>query len=103
MCKKMKILLFLSILFSWSVNAEESICPKVKSKGEGHWPIPESSFTKEAAKSALEKLDKYISEGTYGMDTVMIDNNFISLKGYLLKSRVETDMPFVKEDVILLF
>lgn len=68
------------------------------SKGEGHWPIPESAFTQGAAKKATQNLSKYITKGTYGMDTIAIDNDILMIKGYLLKSRVKTDMPFVKED-----
>lgn len=86
------------ILISLSANADESICPKVISKGESSWPIPESAFTKEAAINALQNIGKYISDGTYGMDALVMDNDFLMIKGYLLKSRVNTDMPFVKND-----
>lgn len=94
----MRNILFLIAFISSSTFADENICPKVISKGEGNWPIQESAFTKETAKKSLKKLSKFISAGTYGMDSVAIDNELLILRGYLLKSRVKTGMLGSKEE-----
>ena len=98
MCKKMKILIFILFLISSPAIAGNLICPKQISKGEGSWPIPESSFTKEAAQVAMRKLNLYLSKGTSDMDSVMIDNQILMVRGYLLKERVKDGVPDAKEE-----
>lgn len=56
----MKLLLITTIILNLtiSVAAAESYCPKIKSKGEGHWPIPEKAFTKENAEIEAKELNE---------------------------------------------
>lgn len=98
MCLKMiRVFIFYIAIIS-SANANESICPGVTSTGEGNWPIKESSFTKKAAITASNKLAQYISNGTQEIDSVVIDNDILMIRGYLLKSRVDKNILGSKEE-----
>ncbi|MBL1275232.1 MAG: hypothetical protein COB30_004025 [Ectothiorhodospiraceae bacterium] len=77
------------VLFSISVNSEESLCKKVESKGEGHWPLDESKFTKKRANSALESLSKLTNNTSMGADFVSVENELMYIKGYLLKQMTD--------------
>lgn len=94
----MKKIIPIFFVISSLASASENICLEEKSKGEGSWPIAELSFTKEAAKKSVEKLKKFISSGTDGMDSEGISNELLMVRGYLLKSRVGTGMLGEKEE-----
>ena len=79
-------LLILLIIVSFSSYAEETLCNKIESKGEGHWPIPEKAFTKERANQALEILSNFTNKGTMDADYVSAENELIFIKGYMLKT-----------------
>ena len=83
----MKIILITTfLLFSITAYCEETLCNKVESRGEGHWPLPEKAFTKERANKALETLAKFTSNGSTGADFAVVENELMYIKGYLLKS-----------------
>ena len=76
----------LLIIISFSTYAEETLCKRIESKGEGHWPIPEKAFTKERANQALELLSEFTNKGTMDADYVSAENELIFIKGYMLKA-----------------
>ena len=94
----MKVFLLLAILLSSFATASEDICSKIGGASEGNWPIPESAFTEQAAEKSLAILKQFVSNGTYGLDSVSIDKELIIIRGYLLKSRVSTNMPGTKQE-----
>jgi len=79
-------------------HAEKLLCPKVLSQGEGNWPISESTFTEAAAKEALNKLQIYISLNAPPVDTVIIDNELLMVRGYILKARAGEGLVGSKDD-----
>ena len=97
----MRIFLVLTLFLSTEVYSSE-LCGEVKSKGEGHWPIPETEFTQSAAEQASNKLQKYVSElnkgqeyfaQQYGADyQSIVFNELVLIKGYTLKLSAETDI-----------
>ena len=84
------------------VSFAENLCPAVKSKGEGHWPIPEEAFSKEAAIKAAEDLKMLLNNSEkssdYFAENVGIDfgsavrNNLVSIEGYMLKVNAQKDI-----------
>ncbi len=89
------ILIFITMLYSLSA-ASETVCESPE--GKGGWKVPESAFTKKAAEESLEKLKRYTSNGTDGMDSTSFFNEFTIIRGYLLKSRTTTDMSGTKKE-----
>lgn len=97
LCNQMKLLLTSTILLALTlsvVSASESYCPKIKSKGEGHWPIPEKAFTKENAESEEKKLEE--AKALYNKDPMLYgeslefteDNATTIIEGYKLKKKI---------------
>ena len=99
--KTMNKYLILLALIAGSASAE-NLCDPVKSTGEGHWPIPEEAFTKEAAIKAADDLKSLLSNAEKPDDffakNVGIDfesavrNDLISIEGYMLKVSAENDL-----------
>jgi len=93
--------LFLLALISASATSE-NLCDPVKSSDEGHWPIPEESFTKEAAIKAADDLkyllsnagspDKFFAKNV-GIDfESAVRNDLVLIEGYMLKVNAENDL-----------
>ena len=87
--KSCTIALLMALTFGLAA-ADELICEPIKSSGEGHWPIPESAFTK---KNAIDKLEKLKS--LMDVPAVLIEdlesrkhNTFVIFEGYILKKRI---------------
>ncbi len=78
-------------LLFWGLpaNSEESLCRKIESKGEGHWPLAECAFTKERANRAIEALSKLTNKTSMGADFVSVENELMYIKGYLLKQMTD--------------
>ena len=97
----MKKYLVLLALISGSASAE-NLCEPVKSSGEGHWPIPEEAFTKEAAIKAADNLKSLLSDADksdeFFAQNVGIDfesavrNDLVSIEGYMLRVSAENDL-----------
>ena len=66
-----------------------SLCPAVTSEGEGHWPIPETAFTRAEAVKALDSLNEFVRSDEPQADFVAIENHLLFVKGYLFKSYAE--------------
>lgn len=87
----MKLLLLLSIiLFSCNTFASGAICPEIKSKGEGHWPLSEDSFTGEAADKAIKDLSGLVNMNIIEADDFISkqENAFIIIKGFMLMKQI---------------
>ena len=80
------IITFLLITFSLSIYAEETVCKKTESRGEGHWPLPEKAFTKQRANKALKALEEFTKNGAMSADYVKVENELMFIKGYMLKT-----------------
>ena len=95
----MKIIItLLLITLSSAVFSEETLCKRVESKGEGHWPLPENAFTKERANKALKTLGKFTKNGSMGTDYVKVENELMFIKGYMLKTFLDPkDKVMLKE------
>ena len=69
--------------------AEELICEVIESQGEGHWPIPESAFTRENAIEKLNRLKKLLDAPATLIDLESHKHNaFVIYEGYVLKKRI---------------
>ncbi|MFK8067086.1 MAG: hypothetical protein AB8D52_02480 [Gammaproteobacteria bacterium] len=60
----------------------------MKSKGEGHWPLPEASFSKDAAVKQLKSLNDYF-EGKIGIAEEFIYQSNIIIEGSFLRAEVD--------------
>jgi len=97
----MKIALLLVLSLPGLANAGQ-LCKPVKSKGEGHWPIPEEDFTKERAESATRELMELLkradaayltSKHAGGLDlSPYVLNRLVYIKGFALKSEALEDI-----------
>ena len=91
----LKVAGLLGLLATQASNAGE-LCPKVVSKGEGHWPVPEEAFTKEHALKASIELNELLnkvegplisSKDLGGLDiSPYVMNRIVFIKGFALKS-----------------
>ncbi|MEQ9310000.1 MAG: hypothetical protein RLN90_11160 [Balneolaceae bacterium] len=94
--------IFLTIGFS-TIFAQDLICEPVKSRGEGHWPIPEDAFTRENALERIGNLKELIDQPVEYIDDLesIEHNTFVIFKGYILKRRIidtiETDSVWIKK------
>ena len=70
-------------------------CENVKSRGEGHWPIPEKAFTKKRAIEALGRVSKLAQEkdGYYEV----VENELIYVKGYFLIKSLQSGDKMAKK------
>ena len=92
----------------FTANAE-MLCEKVKSKGEGNWPIPEEAFTREKAKEASKDLEELLNRSTSeflssknsgGLDIgCYVLNRTIYIKGYALRSEALESAAIDKEEI----
>ncbi len=89
---KQTILILAFSFFSITAHGVE-FCKKVKSQGEGHWPVDESAFTLERANKAASELQKLINANTtnnkeapYPEELGEMRNHFMMIKGYMLKT-----------------
>ena len=93
------ILIVLAVL-PVSSNAQELLCKEVKSKGEGHWPIPEKAFTKKrydkAVACGITNVDEVallneLSDKEHAVaDYTTIENEMIYIEGFFLKLYAES-------------
>ena len=65
----------------------ESLCPSVvhKDKSEGAMPISEKSFTEQAAKRELRKLNNLLGPDGLTVDAVVWETSFVFIEGWYLK------------------
>lgn len=90
------------------VNAQQ-LCAPVKSRGEGHWPIPEAEFTKERAESAAREMTDLLKrvDGSYmtskdvgGLDVgPYILNRLVYIKGFALRSEALEDIAHGEKEI----
>lgn len=90
------------------VNAQQ-LCAPVKSRGEGHWPIPEAEFTKERAESAAREMTDLLKrvDGSYmtskdvgGLDVgPYILNRLVYIKGFALRSVALEDITHGEKEI----
>ena len=73
-----------------SSNAQELLCKEVKSKGEGHWPIPEKAFTKKRYDKAVALLNELSDKEHAVADYTTIENEMIYIEGFFLKLYAES-------------
>ena len=83
------ILIVLAVL-PVSSNAQELLCKEVKSKGEGHWPIPEKAFTKKRYDKAVALLNELSDKEHAVADYTTIENEMIYIEGFFLKLYAES-------------
>ncbi|WP_133406909.1 hypothetical protein [Parashewanella tropica] len=63
-----------------------NLCDVVKSKGEGHWPLPENAFTKNAASKAANELKLLVHKLDDSDYYLEAENAFMYIRGYALKT-----------------
>lgn len=91
------IALIFILLAHSSVASAEKLCPEVVSKGEGHWPIPESKFNIENAVKAKKNLNKTLNKmeshstpltlnNSIGLYSE-VKNDLIMIEGYILRAQ----------------
>ncbi len=89
------------------LSSASELCGPIQSIGEGHWPIREASFTKENAERAVKELGQIVSDlekgdmylvKKYSLDREsLLENNYLLIKGYSMKSLVEKTIDENKE------
>ena len=82
---------FLILLLSLNVYSEEQNCPKVESKGEGHWPLPPEAFTESRFNEAVDYLNEIVKVRAEGRDYYNVENELMYIKGYMLKLHNESE------------
>lgn len=78
-----------------------NLCPVTESRGEGHWPIKESVFSKSNSETAILRLSKLILEsdedGNYFARNYAVSwseamaNEMMIIKGFALRRMAETN------------
>src|SRR4051812_9961121 len=65
----------------------QSLCqaPKSGNQSEGHMPIPEEAFTKQAADRELRKLRQLLGPDGLTIDAPVWETSFVYLEGWYLK------------------
>jgi len=83
----MRVITLFILLFSFSANAEELYCDALHGKVEGFERIPESSFTEERAKAAIDSLSELVraEDIVIGDYEIAQEHSFVFIKGYLFK------------------
>ena len=95
-----RILVFvLSVSTTGVCSALDRYCNEVESKGEGHWPISESEFTKQRYDEAVAFLAGAPEKLEIGMDYARVETELVYIEGYLLKASIFDEDP----DAIILF
>ena len=87
---KLILIAFPLLIMASKLMADELICEPIESEGEGHWPIPESAFTRENAIKELDNLKALLdAPAIYVEDLESKKHNaFVIFEGYILKKRI---------------
>ena len=88
--------IFILLIYT-SIASAQKLCPEVVSKGEGHWPIPESKFNIENAIKAKTNLNKTLNKmETHSTPLTLnnsvglyseVKNDLIMIEGYILRAQ----------------